>query len=87
MISFAQPQTTTRRNRQTRTDAQDLLLRVKVILSSWHRFHQMSVSIGKYEKISDSGVIQFEIEQCRGIVESADRLCAEIDQMTGREIK
>ena len=66
-------------------DAISLLDRAKSILSRWDRLHQISVDIGRFEKISDSGVVDSEIGQCRRIIEQADRLCADIDKITTKE--
>lgn len=85
MISFSPPQTTARCNRQELVDMRELLARAKVILSRWDRLHQLSVDIGRFEKISDSGVIDSEMNACRRIIEQADRLCADIDRLNSRQ--
>jgi hypothetical protein len=84
MISFAQRQTTAHRNRQARADMVQLLARAKAILGRWDKLHAMSVRIGQLERISDSGVVDAEIGECRAIVEQADALCADIDRVNSQ---
>lgn len=61
-------------------DAISLLERARSVLSRWDRLHSLSVDVGRFEKISESGVVDSEIGQCRRIIEQADRLCADIDR-------
>lgn len=82
MISFAQRQTTAHRNRQARADMLQLLARAKAILARWDTLHCASVTIGRMEKIADTGVIDAEVSLSRGLVQQADRLCADIDRLT-----
>ena len=81
MISFAQRQTTAHRNRQARADMVQLLARAKAIMSRWDKLHTMSVRIGQLERISDTGVINAEVSDCRKIIEQADTLSADIDKL------
>jgi hypothetical protein len=59
-----------------------LLVSAKLILSQWEKLHLLSVQVGRLETIGYSGVIDLEIEQCRKIIERADRLCADIDRLS-----
>lgn len=69
------------RNRQACADMVQLLARTRAVLRQWEKLHTMSVTIGRMEKIADSGVIDAEISGCRTLVQQADRLCADIDKL------
>ena len=81
MISFADRQSTAHLNRQARADMLQLLARAKAIMRRWNNLHDMSVTIGRMEKVADTGVVDAEVTACRSIVEQADRLCADIDRI------
>lgn len=57
-----------------------LLSKAREQLAQWHRLHLLSVSIGRMEELADCGVIDREIREARALIESADRLCADISR-------
>jgi hypothetical protein len=72
--------TTTERKPMKRKPMSELLTESRAVLSQILKFHIDSVSIGKMARISDTGVIDQEIRECRKLIERADLLCAEIDK-------
>lgn len=61
-----------------------LLRRAKAVLAQWHRLHYQSVAIGRCEQAGLTELCTSEITNARGTIESADQICAEIDQHLSR---
>lgn len=57
------------------------LLQARSALRKALALHLASVSIGRYERIHDTGVIDAEIDQARDIIQEMDVAMAEIDKL------
>ena len=70
-----------------RIATQAILARCRSILATFGELHIVSVQIGRYETVGDSGAISGEIRRAREILELADRLQADIDRLTNEGTK
>jgi hypothetical protein len=64
-----------------------LLERSRAILATIGELHIVSVQIGRFEAVGDSGAISGEIRKAREIMERADRLQADIDRLANEGTK
>jgi hypothetical protein len=64
-----------------------LLARSRSILATIGELHIVSVQIGRFEAVGDSGAISGEIRKAREIMELADRLQADIDRLINEGTK
>lgn len=58
----------------------DIVRKSRIALSRMQRLHFASVTIGRLERIADTGVCDGEIKECRAIIERCDTTLAEIDR-------
>jgi hypothetical protein len=64
-----------------------LLARSRSILATIGELHMVSVQIGRFEAVGDSGAISGEIRKAREIMEVADLLQADIDKLINEGTK
>lgn len=66
--------------RRAPPQAVEIVRKARMALARMQRLHFASVTIGRLERIADSGVCDGEIKECRTIMEQIDTTMAEADR-------
>lgn len=66
--------------KRTPARAIEIVRRARMALARMQRLHYASVTIGRLERIADTGVCDGEIKECRTIMEQIDTTMAEADR-------